>query len=697
MNEVFIFFQKIKNFFLVLFEYRLTIPINRKITFILFLFKRNYLFFAKKTKIGWLKGGRYNTFNHYSIFCSRNRARHTHFPCFSFIFAPSTNWSSYIHTVNSSLKKKVTLLLTSTSFELLGSLSHSESEASKSSNPELADIKREQKGQEKQSGITLVEYNCAKKLLCSGASNFSQQKDLTQTKLASLAPCLHRSLCSLSTCSLLASLALRSKQSEQSKWKARFATQAMRARSKQGATHSESVPLSHSESGASYASKSLSPIGGRKINVKDGGLQNFPFTRGETFPLINGSFALRLTSLRSDPFYSKGFERRQKKEGFTSSRCQRSNQRNQARLEQKNQQLSITYEEIGLFPRSFNRVVDRFFKQIFSDVGVVIDEFRFYRYLFFTTVRCLFLLIVIPVFVHFCSKIFLVRPTVNFYWNSQQTEIFLNSHQQKLAFSELQNFEEKLYFESLILKLDSNQIHQKVFYDNKFLENSHLNTFRSSAPSQVKLEIVENASSVSLLAPLKELVKQASDGSPETILSKHKEKQIQDASENAKDINHKQNKFESFHRLTKSTENLQKKTTELALRYNEQSIETITNFFADLIGFGTLCFLFVRLSIQINITKSFLLEVFFGLDDSKKSLFILFVTDLSVGYHSPNIWALGFEFFFNHYGIPESETTIFLLVATLPVLLDVLFKYLIFRHLNRASPATVATYHAMIE
>jgi hypothetical protein len=28
-----------------------------------------------------------------------------------------------------------------------------------------------------------------------------------------------------------------------------------------------------------------------------------------------------------------------------------------------------------------------------------------------------------------------------------------------------------------------------------------------------------------------------------------------------------------------------------------------------------------------------------------------------------------------------------MLVATLPVLLDVLFKYLIFRHLNRSSPA----------
>ena len=142
---------------------------------------------------------------------------------------------------------------------------------------------------------------------------------------------------------------------------------------------------------------------------------------------------------------------------------------------------------------------------------------------------------------------------------------------------------------------------------------------------------------------------------------------------------------------------LQEKTIELALHYNNQSIEAITNFFADLISFITLCYLLFVLEIQINITKSFLLEVFFGLDDSKKSLLILLITDLLVGYHSSNLWELFFEFLFTHYGLPESQTCIFLLVATLHVLLDVLFKYLIFRHLNRSSPATVATYHAMIE
>nr|WGT92590.1 CemA [Carteria radiosa] len=123
----------------------------------------------------------------------------------------------------------------------------------------------------------------------------------------------------------------------------------------------------------------------------------------------------------------------------------------------------------------------------------------------------------------------------------------------------------------------------------------------------------------------------------------------------------------------------------------------MTNCFADLLGLIALCILFFVLEIQINITKSFLLEVFFGLDDSKKSLLILLITDLLVGYHSSNLWEFFFQFLLNHYGLPENQTGIFLLVATFPVLLDVLFKYLIFRHLNRASPATVATYHAMIE
>jgi len=115
----------------------------------------------------------------------------------------------------------------------------------------------------------------------------------------------------------------------------------------------------------------------------------------------------------------------------------------------KQQVVSITYEEIGLFPRSFNRVFDRFFKQLFFDVdNLVIQEYRFYRYLFLTTVRCLMILFLVPFTVNFISKNYFIRPVIEYYWNTNQSEIFINSYQQKQAFSELHNFEEKLYFES---------------------------------------------------------------------------------------------------------------------------------------------------------------------------------------------------------------------------------------------------------
>jgi hypothetical protein len=380
----------------------------------------------------------------------------------------------------------------------------------------------------------------------------------------------------------------------------------------------------------------------------------------------------------------------------------------------KQQVVSITYEEIGLFPRSFNRVFDRFFKQLFFDVeNLVIQEYRFYRYLFLTTVKCLFILVFVPLGINFLSKNYLIRPVTEYYWNTNNHEIFLNSYQQKRAFTELKNFEEKIYFESLLLS--ENQILFGLSKKNaplpsseKFQKNEnfsdrekHIENFdRTAKKIQTNVFLQEkNEEKIFPLENSKSLAFNQINSSEFFIASA-------DSSKNG---------VSNFQNLTFSNTNSQLKTDlavvfrtsvqkrlqvkilELAKHYNEESIEAVTNFFADVLSFITLCYLLVRLEIQINITKSFLLEVFFGLDDSKKSLLILFITDLLVGYHSPNIWELFFQTLFDHYGLPESQTTIFLLVATLPVLLDVLFKYLIFRHLNRASPATVATYHAMIE
>nr|AYQ94425.1 chloroplast envelope membrane protein [Chloromonas rosae] len=272
------------------------------------------------------------------------------------------------------------------------------------------------------------------------------------------------------------------------------------------------------------------------------------------------------------------------------------------------QVVSITYEEIGLFPRSFSRVFDRFIKQLFFDVeNLVIQEYRFYRYLFLTTVKCFFILLFVPFLVNVASKNYLIRPLTEYCWNQKQSEIFLNAYQQKHAFAELQDFEEKVYFESLVI--------------------------------------------------------------PKTEIDK---------TDNGKQI-------------------LQEKTIQLAIDYNNASIEAISCMFADLISLSVFGWLLILMEVQISVSRLFILEVFFGLDDTKKSLIILLVTDLLVGYHSVGPWSILFESLFNRYGLPNSQAAIYLLTGSLPVIMDVFFKYLIFRHLNRASPASVATYHAMIE
>ena len=47
--------------------------------------------------------------------------------------------------------------------------------------------------------------------------------------------------------------------------------------------------------------------------------------------------------------------------------------------------------------------------------------------------------------------------------------------------------------------------------------------------------------------------------------------------------------------------------------------------------------------------------------------------------------------------VAPNEDFVFLIVATVPVFLSTVFKYGIFRYLNRISPSTVAIYHNLID
>lgn len=290
------------------------------------------------------------------------------------------------------------------------------------------------------------------------------------------------------------------------------------------------------------------------------------------------------------------------------------------------------FEQSGLIPRSIIRTFDRFRRQLLpGSENIVIQEFRISRYQVLVSVRSLLTLILIPLLINFLLKSFLLTPLTEFCWNTYQKEIFLNSYQQDRALKEIQNFEEKLFFEQLIDD-EIDLISEK---------ESNLTTLSCDSSNQLKCSLLTK----------EEIFKQ---------------------------------KF-------------QQKTIELAFDYNEESIVAVTNVFGDLLTLLTIMLLVLLMKPQIIILKSFLTESIYSLSDTTKSFLLIFFTDLLVGFHSPRGWDLVLEIFLRHFGLPENQDFILLFVATFPVLLDTVFKYWIFRYLNKISPSTVATYHNMIE
>ena len=139
------------------------------------------------------------------------------------------------------------------------------------------------------------------------------------------------------------------------------------------------------------------------------------------------------------------------------------------------------------------------------------------------------------------------------------------------------------------------------------------------------------------------------------------------------------------------------KAEELSVEFRDRGINAIGNVFADLfslIAFGLIVYFCQR---EIQIIKSFLDEIAYGLSDSAKAFLIILLTDMFVGYHSPHGWEVILEGISRHLGLPENREFNFLFIATFPVILDTVLKYWIFRYLNRISPSSVATYKNMNE
>nr|AYQ95296.1 chloroplast envelope membrane protein [Uronema sp. CCAP 334/1] len=417
-------------------------------------------------------------------------------------------------------------------------------------------------------------------------------------------------------------------------------------------------------------------------------------------------------------------------------------------------------EKIGLIPRSIVRMLDRFYYQIYLGTAEpLVKQFRFSKYLLLTSVKSLLLVLFIPFFINIFTKIYIFRPIVEYFWDRKQTEIFLNYELQEKAFLEIHKFEEKLYFDYLI-KTENNfffdapkktsqvslQNHEDPknphillgvdYRSQKNYENFSISNFfvsENETKNQTKEDISELLAFITANTwkeiPSKNLLNQfvepqffeKTETTEKTsfvpIISKGEPKKLFGVplvpiifkGETIVPYavpNDKVYFYTSFsnsmdtlqYDFSKNTEFLfRKKTRELANHYNNESISALTNLLADFMGLLILLFLLINMKMSLMNTTAFLSESFFSLKDSKKAFLMLLFTDLLVGFHSPRGWEVIFHFLFEHFGLPENHNIIFLLVGTFPVLLDALFKYWIFRHLNRHSPATVATFQAMVE
>nr|YP_009106368.1 chloroplast enveloppe membrane protein [Fusochloris perforata]AIT95157.1 chloroplast enveloppe membrane protein [Fusochloris perforata] len=358
------------------------------------------------------------------------------------------------------------------------------------------------------------------------------------------------------------------------------------------------------------------------------------------------------------------------------------------------------FEQTGLVPRSILRTFDRFRKQLLPGAEIaVLQEFRISRYQVLVSVKSLFILIITPLIASFLTKSFIFLPVAQYIWNTQQNEIFLNSYQENRAFLEMHDFEEKIFFESLINETSWTKNYSKV-EDSTFSEkenskttlktssnyenSQHFNTLKQSN----LLESIEKELSANELMAKQPVIKQGT-----TLLPTFSRQSIELPPSVAKEP---LNEISLSSRLLLKNQ-IQQKTVEVSLYYNNQSIEAISNIFSSIVTLFTLYGLFLLMKPQIIILKSFLTESLYSLNDTTKSFLLILLTDLLVGFHSPRGWEVIIEILLRNLGLPENEDFVLLFVATFPVLLDTVFKYWIFRYLNQISPSTVATYHNMIE
>nr|YP_010982133.1 envelope membrane protein [Habropetalum dawei]UZP15858.1 envelope membrane protein [Habropetalum dawei] len=140
---------------------------------------------------------------------------------------------------------------------------------------------------------------------------------------------------------------------------------------------------------------------------------------------------------------------------------------------------------------------------------------------------------------------------------------------------------------------------------------------------------------------------------------------------------------------------IHKETIQLINLHNEDCIHTILDFSTNIIYFLILSGYLILGHKKLLFLNSWIQEFLCNLSDTIKAFSILFLTELCVGYHSTDGWALIIDSIYKDFGFAHNDRILSVLVSMLPVILDTFLKYWVFFYLNRVSPSLVVIYHSI--
>jgi len=137
------------------------------------------------------------------------------------------------------------------------------------------------------------------------------------------------------------------------------------------------------------------------------------------------------------------------------------------------------------------------------------------------------------------------------------------------------------------------------------------------------------------------------------------------------------------------------KATELWREAREEELTGLKNLLADAVALAVFAGLVYFNRSRLAILRSVTNRTFLNLSDPTKVFLFILLTDMFVGFHSAEGWAVILNGIGSHFGLPENEAAVGLFIATVPVILDACIKFWIFSYLTRFSPPSSAIYERM--